>query len=139
MINIDPIQNGIVIDHIQSGTGMKLYYLAGLDKLDCCIAIIRNARSNKYGSKDMIKIESVIDLDLDVLGYVDPNITIDVIRDGIIVEKKKLAKPKRLVNVIKCKNPRCITSIEEEIEHIFYLSENDCYRCSYCEQERDNI
>ena len=135
MINIDSIQNGLVIDHIKAGTGMELYHLAGLDKLDCCVAIIRNARSNKHGHKDIIKIESMIDLDLDVLGYVDPDITIDVIRDGVIVEKKKLAKPRRLVNVIKCKNHRCITSIEEGIEHIFYLSENGRYRCTYCEQE----
>ena len=124
MLNIDSIQNGLVIDHIKAGTGMQIYHLAGLDKLDCCVALIRNARSNKHGHKDIIKIESMIDLDLDVLGYVDPDITIDVIRDGVIVEKKKLEKPPKLVNVIRCKNPRCITSIEEEIDHIFYLSEN---------------
>ena len=135
MLNIDSIQNGLVIDHIQAGTGMQIYHLAGLDKLDCCVALIRNARSNKHGHKDIIKIESLIDLDLDVLGYVDPDITIDIIRAGRIVDKKKLAKPRKLVNGIRCKNPRCITSAEEEIDHIFYLSENGRYRCAYCEQE----
>lgn len=135
MLNIDSIQNGIVIDHIKAGTGMELYRLAGLDKLDCCVALIRNARSNKYGQKDIIKIESVIDLDLDVLGYLDPEITIVVIRDGQIVEKKKMQKPKRLKNIIRCKNPRCITTVETEIDHVFLLSENGKYRCMYCEQE----
>ena len=103
MLNIDSIQNGLVIDHIKAGTGMQIYHLAGLDKLDCCVALIRNARSNKHGHKDIIKIESMIDLDLDVLGYVDPDITIDVIRDGVIVEKKKLEKPPKLVNVIRAR------------------------------------
>lgn len=135
MLNIDSIQNGLVIDHIKAGTGMRIYQLAGLDGLDCCVAIIRNARSNKFGHKDIIKIESVIDLDLEVLGYLDPEITIDVIKDGTIVEKKKLAQPKKLKNIIRCRNPRCITSIEEEIDHIFVLSENGRYRCLYCEQE----
>lgn len=135
MINIDSIRNGLVIDHIKAGTGMEIYRLAGLDKLDCCVALIRNARSDKHGQKDIIKIESLIDLDLDMLGYVDPNITIDVIRDGVIVEKKKLKKPAKLVNVIRCKNPRCITSAEDTIDHIFYLSDNGRYRCAYCDQE----
>lgn len=135
MLNIDSIQDGIVIDHIKAGTGMQLYQLAGLDELDCCVALIRNARSAKHGHKDIIKIESVIDLNLDVLGYIDPDITIDIIRDGKIVEKKKLVKPKTLKNVIRCRNPRCITTIEEEIEHIFVLGENDKYHCLYCEQE----
>ncbi len=125
MLNIDSIQDGLVIDHIKAGTGMRIYQLAGLDKLDCCVAIIRNARSGKYGHKDIIKIESVIDLDLEVLGYLDPNVTVDVIRDGEIVE----------VNIIRCCNPRCITSIEEEVDHIFTLSTNGKYRCAYCEQE----
>lgn len=135
MLNIDSIQNGVVIDHIKAGTGMQIYHLAGLDRLDCGVALIRNARSNKHGHKDIIKIESMIDLDLDVLGYLDPDITIDIIRNGIIVEKKKLEKPAKLVNVIRCKNPRCITSAEEEIDHIFYLTQNGRYRCAYCEQE----
>ena len=135
MLNIDSIQNGLVIDHIKAGTGMRIYQLAGLDRLDCCVAFIRNARSGKYGHKDIIKIESVIDLNLEVLGYLDPNVTIDVIQNGEIVEKKKLDRPKRLVNIIRCRNPRCITSIEEEIDHIFNLCENGRYRCAYCEQE----
>lgn len=135
MLNIDSIQDGIVIDHIKAGTGMEIYHLAGLDKLDCCVALIRNARSSKHGHKDIIKIESVIDLDLDVLGYIDPSITVDIIRDGAIVEKKKLQKPARLKNVIRCKNPRCITTVETEIDHVFLLSENGTYRCQYCEQE----
>ena len=134
MLNIDSIRDGVVIDHIKAGTGMQIYHLANLDRLDCCVALIRNARSGKYGHKDIIKIEGLIDLDLDVLGYVDPDITVDTIRGGMIVEKKKLAKPRKPVNVIRCKNPRCITS-DEEIEHIFYLSENGRYRCAYCEQE----
>ena len=121
MLNIDSIQNGIVIDHIKAGTGMQIYHLAGLDDLDCCVALIRNARSAKHGHKDIIKIESVIDLDLNVLGYIDPDITIDIIRDGKIVEKKKLVKPQILKNVIHCRNPRCITTVEEDIEHIFVL------------------
>ena len=129
MLNIDAIQNGIVIDHIKAGTGMDIYHLAGLDKLDCGVALIRNARSSKNGKKDMI------DLDLDVLGYLDPDITIVIIRDGKIVEKKKMQKPKTLKNIIRCKNPRCITTIETEIDHIFHLSENGKYRCMYCEQE----
>lgn len=135
MLNIDSIQDGIVIDHIKAGTGMEIYHLAGLDKLDCCVALIRNARSSKHGHKDIIKIESVIDLDLDVLGYIDPSITVDIIRDGAIVEKKKLQKPARLKNVIRCKNPRCITTVETETDHVFLLSENGTYRCQYCEQE----
>lgn len=137
MLNIDSIQNGIVIDHIRAGTGMRIYQLAGLDKLDCGVAIIRNARSNRHGRKDIIKVESVIDLDLEVLGYLDPEITIDVIQNGEIVEKKKLAQPKSLKNIIRCRNPRCITSVEEEIDHIFALSENGRYRCIYCEQEEN--
>ncbi len=124
MLNIDSIRDGVVIDHIKAGTGMQIYHLANLDRLDCCVALIRNARSGKYGHKDIIKIEGLIDLDLDVLGYVDPDITVDTIRGGMIVEKKKLAKPRKLVNVIRCKNPRCITS-----------DENGRYRCAYCEQE----
>ena len=135
MLNIDSIQNGIVIDHIKAGTGMDIYHLAGLDKLDCGVALIRNARSSKNGKKDIIKIEDMIDLNLDVLGYLDPDITIAIIRDGKIVEKKKMQKPKQLKNIIRCKNPRCITTIETEIDHIFHLSENGKYRCMYCEQE----
>ena len=136
MLNIDEIQNGIVIDHIQAGTSMHLYDLMGLDSLDCGVAIIRNVRSNKMGKKDIIKIEGdTTGLKLDVLGYLDPNITIAEIRDGKIVRKEKPSLPKRLVNVVRCNNPRCITSIEEECDHILELSENGRYRCIYCEQE----
>lgn len=135
MLNIDSIQNGIVIDHIQAGTSMKIYDLLDLGELDCCVAIIKNARSKKYGKKDIIKIEGNLDIDLEILGYIDPNITVDIIQDGRIIEKKQLVLPKKLKNVIRCKNPRCITSIEEEIDHIFVLSDNHHYRCIYCEQE----
>lgn len=136
MLNIDAIQNGIVIDHIQAGTGMKLYHLLGLAELECCVAIIQNARSNKYGKKDIIKIEGMESIEqISLLGYVDPNITVDVIRDGVIVQKQQLVPPKKLVNVIRCKNPRCITSVEESIDQIFLLGSGGRYRCAYCEQE----
>ena len=137
MLNIDSIQNGIVIDHITAGTGMALYQLLGLEKLDCSIAIIRNARSSrKTGKKDIIKIEGEnLNLDWDVLGYLDPEITINVIQDGKIVDKKRPERPQRLVNVVRCHNPRCITSIEEEIDHIFELTDSGKYRCIYCEEE----
>ncbi len=136
MLNIDSIQNGIVIDHIAAGTGMILYNLLGLDKLDCSVAIIRNARSNKSGKKDIIKIENCpVDLNLDMLAYLDPGITIVTIVDGVVVKKERPELPRQLVNVVQCRNPRCITSIEEECDHIFVLSENGKYRCAYCEQE----
>lgn len=137
MLNIDSLQKGIVIDHIKAGTGMKIYDLLKLDELDCCVALIKNAKSSKYGKKDIIKIEGNIDIDLEILGFIDHNITIDIIDNGKIIEKKQLFLPKVVKNVIKCKNPRCITSVEEEIDHIFRLcdSENHRYRCIYCEQE----
>jgi len=137
MLNIDSLQKGIVIDHIKAGTSMKLYELLDLDKLDCCVAVIKNAKSSKYGKKDIIKIDGAIDINLDILGFIDHEITIDIINDGKIIEKKKLVLPKTVKNVIKCKNPRCITSGEEGIEHIFQLcdSEHHRYRCIYCEQE----
>lgn len=135
MLNIDSIQNGIVIDHIAAGTSMKIYDLLGLGELDCCVAVIKNARSGKYGKKDIIKIEGEIEMNLDMLGFIDRNVTVDIIRAGKIVEKKRLVLPGRLRNVIRCKNPRCITSIEEEIEQVFILGENEKYRCVYCEQE----
>ena len=135
MLNIDSLQNGIVIDHIKAGASMTIYDLLKLGKLDCCVAIIKNARSAKYGRKDIIKIDGEIDVDLDILGFLDPNITVCTIRDGKLVEKKKLVLPKKLENVIKCRNPRCITSAEEGIDHIFLLGENKRYRCAYCEQE----
>ena len=135
MLNIDSLQNGIVIDHIKAGASMTIYDLLELGKLDCCVAIIKNARSAKYGKKDIIKIDGEIDVNLDIPGFLDPNITVGIIRDGKLVEKKKLVLPKKLKNVIKCRNPRCITSIEEGIDHIFVLGENQRYRCAYCEQE----
>ena len=134
-MNIDSITNGFVIDHITAGRGMKLYELLGLDKLDCSVAIIKNVASSKLGKKDMIKIDDDIPLNFDVIGYVDPNVTVNIIRNGVLAEKKRIAMPKTLVNVIKCKNPRCITSVEQEINHIFKLtdSEKNIYRCIYCE------
>ena len=137
MLNIDSLQNGIVIDHIKAGASMTIYDLLELGKLECCVAIIKNASSAKYGKKDIIKIDGDIDVNLDILGFLDPNITVGIIRDGKLVEKRKLVLPKELRNVIKCKNPRCITSVEEGIDHIFLLGENQRYRCAYCEQEYD--
>ena len=137
MLNIDSLQNGIVIDHIKAGASMAIYDLLKLGKLDCCVAIIKNARSAKYGKKDIIKIDGELEIDLDMLGFLDPNITVGIIRDGKLFEKRKLVLPKELRNVIKCKNPRCITSVEEGIDHIFLLGENQRYRCAYCEQEYD--
>ena len=131
--SIDSIENGIIIDHIQVGNGMKIYDLLNLDALDCPVVLIRNARSTQFGRKDMIKIEGKIDLDLDLLGYVDHHVTVCVIKNGEIVEKQKLTLPKRLTNVIRCKNPRCICTIEEEIDHVFELTPNKTYRCIYCE------
>ena len=134
-MNIDSIQNGIVIDHISAGLGMKLYDLLGLEALDCSVAIIKNVNSRKLGKKDIIKIDADIPVNLDVIGYVDPGATVNVIRDGVNVEKKKLELPERLVNVLYCKNPRCITSCEQELKHIFKLTDrkNRVYRCLYCE------
>jgi aspartate carbamoyltransferase regulatory subunit len=137
MLNISGLKEGIVLDHIKAGTSLDLYYNLGLDKLDSQVAIIKNVTSNKMGRKDIIKIEGSLDqIDLDVLGYIDHNITVNIIRDDKIVEKKRLNLPKKITNVIKCKNPRCITSIEQELPHIFFLSnpEKETYRCLYCEQ-----
>ena len=137
---IDSIQNGIVIDHISAGKAMELYNILGLDKLDCTVAIIKNARSNKLGKKDILKVECDIDmLDLDVLAFIDHNITVNVIKDGKIVSKKELQLPKEIRNVIHCKNPRCITSIEQGLPHVFVLAdeEKEIYRCKYCEEKYD--
>ena len=137
MLNISGLQEGVVLDHIQAGKSLDIYYHLGLDRLtDCQVAIIRNARSNKMGRKDIIKIEGSLDLlDLDALGYIDHKITVNIIKDGVISEKKILRLPKRITNVIHCKNPRCITSIEQELPHVFDLTdeENKVYRCIYCE------
>ncbi len=134
-MNIDSISNGIVIDHITVGNGMKLYELLGLGELDCSVAIIKNVVSRKMGRKDIIKVDADIPVNLDVIGFVDPGATINIIKDGVLVEKRNIEMPERLVNVIKCKNPRCITSCEQEIEHIFKLTdrEHKVYRCIYCE------
>lgn len=134
-MNIDSIKNGIVIDHITAGNGMKLYQLLNLDELDCSVAIIKNVGSSKTGKKDIIKIDADIEIDMDILGYVDPDVTINIIKDGKVFEKAKIELPEMLTNVIFCKNPRCITSTENEIKHIFKLAdkENRVYRCVYCE------
>ena len=136
MLNIDSIENGIVIDHITAGRGMRVYELLELDKLDTCVAIIKNAKSNKFGRKDIIKIEGVLNIDLDVLGFIDNNATVCTILNGRLVEKKKPTLPEKLVNIVSCKNPRCITSIED-VDQVFYLCDEKAhrYRCNYCEQE----
>ncbi|MBD5136712.1 MAG: aspartate carbamoyltransferase regulatory subunit [Lachnospiraceae bacterium] len=138
MLNVGSLNEGFVLDHIQAGKAMSIYKYLGLDKLDCQVAIIKNARSNKMGRKDIIKIEGSLDLvDLDILGFVDHNITVNIIRDEAIVDKKKLTLPNTVRNILKCKNPRCITSIEQELEQIFILSDKDkeIYRCKYCEEK----
>lgn len=134
-MNIDAIQNGIVIDHITAGRGMKLYDLLGLEKLDCSVAIIKNVHSPKMGRKDIIKIDADIPVNLDVIGYVDPGVSVNIIRNGELVEKRRIDMPETLVNVIFCKNPRCITSVEQELQHVFKLTDrkNKVYRCLYCE------
>jgi aspartate carbamoyltransferase regulatory subunit len=134
-MNVDSITNGFVIDHIIAGRGMRIYELLGLDELDCSVAIIKNVNSKKHGKKDIIKIDAAIDIDFDVIGYVDPGATINIIRDGKLVEKRFIELPETLTNVIKCKNPRCITTTEQEINHIFKLTDRDAgvYRCLYCE------
>ena len=136
MLNISGIQEGVVLDHIQAGKSMDIYRYLRLGELDCTVAIIKNAKSNKMGKKDIIKVECPIeDLDLDILGFIDHNITVNIIKDEKIVEKKDLRLPKQVVNVIRCKNPRCITSIEQELDQIFLLTdpEHEVYRCKYCE------
>ncbi|MBQ7795229.1 MAG: aspartate carbamoyltransferase regulatory subunit [Lachnospiraceae bacterium] len=138
MLNISGIKDGVVLDHIQAGKSMDIYKYLGLGKLDCTVAIIKNARSSKMGRKDIIKIEGPMDdLNLEILGYIDHNITVNIIRDSKIAEKRTLSLPNRLVNVIHCKNPRCITSIEQELPHIFYLADKgkEIYRCQYCEEK----
>ena len=138
-MNIDSIQNGVVLDHIQAGKSMDIYKYLHLDELDCQVAIIKNARSEHMGKKDIIKIDYPLDLDLDVLGYIDSNITVNIIRNGVRVEKKHLKLPRKLVNIIHCKNPRCITVSEPQLDAIFLLSDEDkhTYRCAYCETAID--
>lgn len=134
-MNIDSIKNGYVIDHIQAGKAMNIYELLNLNDLDCQVAIITNAKSQKTGKKDIIKIDQNIDLDLDKLGFIDPNCTVNIVKDDAIIEKKKLSLPDKIVNVAVCKNPRCITSVESHLDQIFTLTdrENKVYRCMYCE------
>ena len=135
MINIDSITNGIVIDHIKAKRGLQIYEALNLKELDCSVAIITNARSKKMGRKDIIKIDKSIDLDLNILGYIDPNITINIIKNDKRVDKYHVELPKEIVNIEKCKNPRCITSIEQELDQVFILTDekNKIYRCKYCE------
>ena len=134
-MTIDSSKNGIVIDHITAGRGLELYQLLKLDRLDCSVAIIQNVHSNKMGRKDIIKIDADIDLDMDILGYADPDVTVDIIKDSALVEKRSIDLPPQLTNVIFCKNPRCITATEQELPHVFRLTdlENRIYRCIYCE------
>jgi aspartate carbamoyltransferase regulatory subunit len=136
-MKIGHIENGIVLDHITAGNGMNIYNVLNLGKLDCAVALIKNAESPKMGKKDIIKISTLLDIDLDVLGYLDPGITVNVIRDGEVAEQRTLELPQRVVGVIKCKNPRCITSVEREIVHEAKLTDpvKKIYRCIYCEQK----
>ena len=142
MLNVGKIEEGFVLDHIKAGKSLDIYEHLQLDKLDCTVAIIKNARSDKMGKKDILKVECDIDmLDLDVLAFIDHSITVNVIKNGQIVEKKVLVLPKEIRNVIRCHNPRCITSIEQELHNIFYLSdaEKEIYRCKYCEESVKSI
>ena len=137
-MNIDSITNGIVLDHITAGKSMQIYHDLNLDKLDCSVAIIKNVKSNTLGRKDIIKIDQDYSINLDVLGYIDPEITVSIIKDGETIEKKKVELPEKIVNILKCKNPRCITTTEQGIDHIFKLAnrEKRVYRCIYCEEDQ---
>ena len=132
---IAPITNGIVIDHIEAGKGMLLYHYLGLGDLECSVALIKNAGSAKMGRKDIIKIDSVIDIDMDIIAYIDPGVTVNVIKDGVSEKITNLTPPQTITNIIKCKNPRCITSTEPELKQVFRLvdTEQRVYRCIYCE------
>lgn len=132
---IGQIKNGIVLDHITAGKGMMLYNFLGLDKLECQVALIKNAESVKMGRKDIIKIDKVIDINFDALGYLDPGVTVNIIKDGKLAKRESIDIPEKIVNVIKCKNPRCITTVEQELPHIFVLKDKErrIYRCLYCE------
>ena len=136
---IGQIKDGIVLDHITAGNGMKIYNILKLGELDCTVALIKNADSPKMGKKDIIKISTLLDLDLDVLGYLDPGITVNIVRGGAVAERRKLELPERVVGVIECKNPRCITSVEREIVHEFKLTDREkkVYRCIYCEAKKN--
>lgn len=134
-MKVDSIINGIVIDHITAGKGMKIYNLLELDALGCSVALIKNAPSRKMGKKDIIKIDSDFDVNFEILGYVDPDVTVNIIKNGSTVEKKTIELPEKLTNVLKCKNPRCISATEQELPHIFKLADKQdrIYRCLYCE------
>lgn len=134
---IGKIENGIVLDHIKAGQGMYLYKILGLDSLDCQVALIKNAESGKMGKKDIIKVDQMIDLNLDAIGYVDPNITVNIIKNGKREKVQHIEPPTEVVDIIKCKNPRCITTTEQELPHVFKLTdkENRVYRCLYCESK----
>ena len=139
-LTVGRIAEGFVLDHIEAGKSMEIYKYLHLDKLDCCVAIIKNARSNKMGKKDIIKVECPLgDVDLDILGFIDHNITVNIISNEQVVDKKILRLPKEITNVIRCKNPRCITSIEQGLDHVFVLTdpEKEVYRCKYCEEKYD--
>lgn len=138
-MNVDSIKNGIVIDHITAGRSMRLYELLGLDALDCSVAIIKNVPSRKMGKKDIIKIDADIPVSFDVIGFVDPGATVNIIKDSRLVEKRSISMPDRLVNVLRCKNPRCITSTEQGLDHVFKLTdkESKTYRCIYCETKQN--
>lgn len=138
MLNVGKIEEGFVLDHIKAGKSLSLYYQLELDKLDCAVAIIKNAKSSKMGKKDILKVEcDITALNLDILAVIDHNITVNVVKDGMIVKKEELVLPKEIRNVMKCKNPRCITSIEQELPHVFILSDSkkEVYRCKYCEEK----
>ncbi|MBE5949891.1 MAG: aspartate carbamoyltransferase regulatory subunit [Lachnospiraceae bacterium] len=140
MLNVGQLNEGVVLDHIEAGKAMDIYHHLGLGKLDSVVAIIKNVPSNKMGKKDIIKIEtSLEDVDLDILGYIDNNITVNIVKGGNIVEKKNLTLPQKITNVLHCKNPRCITSIEQELEHVFILTDakKRVYRCAYCEEKHN--
>ncbi|NLD20266.1 MAG: aspartate carbamoyltransferase regulatory subunit [Clostridiales bacterium] len=136
---IGKIENGIVLDHIGAGRGMEIYKVLELDSLDCQVALIKNAESNKMGQKDIIKIDRIIDINLDAIGYVDPRITVNIIENGRLAKQSHIELPERIVNVIKCRNPRCITTIEQELPHVFRLTDRESrtYRCLYCESKAD--
>lgn len=136
-MNIDSIKNGFVIDHITAGLGMKIFNLLNLDGLDCSVALIKNVPSKKMGKKDIIKIDADIEVNTDILGYVDPDVTVNLIKNGVIAEKRQIELPRQLTGVIKCKNPRCITTTEQELPQIFKLTDKDnrIYRCLYCESK----
>ena len=136
---VGQIKDGIVLDHITAGNGMNIYNVLKLGELDCTVALIKNADSPKMGKKDIIKISTLLDLDLDILGYLDPGITVNIVRNGTVAERRSLELPERVVGVIKCKNPRCITSVEREIVHEFKLTDREkkVYRCIYCEAKKN--